>query len=185
MIILAVSASGCGVAQEAQTAFDTMMQTFQAGELEGVGRYYDFDTKNQFVNGKARQELLEKVLETLKEMRYRITGIEKIDGANVKFTVELTTLDFSEIMDQYIKRITAMTADAAYQAKVSVMTQEEYQGLLAEQMTEILEEELETVTKDVSVTMVKQGDTWIPGGDKEMFFGAVFGNLLDAVNSLV
>ena len=80
-----------------------------------------------------------------------------------------------------------MVGDEAYQSQVSGMEQGDYQKLVADKMTELLTtEEIETEEKTVMVTMVKQEDgTWVPGADKADFYGALFVNLIDAVNSLI
>lgn len=186
LVLLLVFLTGCGAKGDAETAFGAMMDTFKTGDAEVIKPYYDFHQESQFVNPDVSAEMLQVVLDTMKEMEYQVESVEKIDGANVKITAQVTTLDFSQVINLYIERLLTLVADEEYQAQVAGMSQADYQKLLADQMAEILTaEEIAAEEKTVSVTMVKQDDAWVPGGDKDAFFGALFGNLINAVNSLI
>ncbi|MBO5364511.1 MAG: DUF5105 domain-containing protein [Clostridia bacterium] len=186
LVFMLVFLTGCGAKSDAETAFATMMKAFQTGEAETIRTYYDFNQESKFVNPDASDEMLRVVLGTMQDMKYHIESVEKIDGANVKITARVTTLDFSQVMDLYIERLMMLVADETYQAQVASLAQTEYQKLIADQMAEILTgQEIDTEEKTVSVTMVKEKDQWVPGGDRDAFFDALFGNLIGAVNSLI
>ncbi len=186
MVLVLAFLTGCGAKGDAETAFDTMMKTFQTGNAEAILPYYDFEQESQFVNPDASEEMLRVVLATLQDMKYHVESVEKIDGANVRMIARVTTLDFSQVMNLYIERLLTMVEDQEYQGQVPGMSQTDYQKRVADQMAEILtSEELGTVEKTVTLTMVKENDTWVPGGDKEDFYGALFENLIGAVNSLI
>lgn len=186
MVVMMASVTGCGGEKDARAAFDGMMQAFQTGEAEKINAYYDFAEVSRFINVEDQAEMLQTILDTLKQMEYRVDSVEKIDGANVKVTATVTTMDFSQVLDRYLEKVIAMVSDESYQARIGSMTQEEYQKLLASQMTETLKEgAFPTTEKTISVTMVKEGGKWVAGGDKDAFLGALFSNLTEAVNSLV
>ncbi len=186
LVLMLVFLTGCGAKGDAETAFDTMMKVLQTGDAEAILPYYNFNQESKFVNPDASSEMLQVVLGTMKDMKYHVESVEKIDGANVKITAKVTTLDFSQVINLYIEKLLTMVEDPDYQAQVGGMSQEDYQMRMADQMTEIITSgELGTEEKTVSITMVKEEDTWVPGGDKEDFFGSLFENLIGAVNSLI
>ncbi len=178
--------AGCGAKKDAGTAFDAMMQVIQTGDIERIGEYYDFGADDSFLENKTAQSMTAAVTEILKKTQYRVESAEKLDASNVKITARVTTLDLSQVMNRYINEIMTMVAGDEYQAKVSTMTQEEYQKLLTDKMLEILNrEDIGTTESTISVTMVKSDGKWIPGGDKDEFFGTLFGDLTKAVQSLI
>ncbi len=184
--MLLVSVTGCGAKSGAEEAFSTMMQILQTGEIETIGGYYNFDEISRFLDAEKQQELLTVVFQTLKEMEYQIESVEKINGANVKVSAKIKILDFSQVMERYLEAVMAMTANPQYQAKLPTIKAEEYQNMLADAMAEILADpDIPKVSQTVEITMVKQNGKWMPGGDKNEFFGVLFGNLMDAVNSLL
>ncbi len=186
LVMVLMLLTACGAKGDAETAFDTMMQAFRTGDAATIQPYYDFQEESKFVNPDVSDEMLQVVLATMKDMKYHIESVEKIDGANVRIVARVTTLDFSQIMNLYIGKLLTMVEDPDYQAQVGEMSQEDYQRRMADQMAEIINSgELGTMEKTVTLTMVKEKDQWIPGGDKDEFYGSLFENLIGAVNSLI
>ncbi len=186
VIVMAFMLVGCGAKGDAKKAFNNMMQAFQTGEAETISKYYDFNAVSRFVNADDQTEMLNAVLEPLKSMQYQVISVEKLDGANVRVTASITSIDFTEVMDRYIKGVMEMVVSDSYQDQVAGMSKEDYQKLLASKMTEVLAQaDIPKTDKEVSVTMVKKDGEWVAGGDSDELLGALFGNLTDAVNSLI
>lgn len=187
LVLVVVCLAGCGAKNDAETTFDTMMKALQTGDANEIRPYYDFSQESNFSNVSTANEMEDVVLATLKKMEYRVDSAERLDNNNVKMTITATTLDFTQVMNAYVEQLILMVEDDAYQSQLATMEQGDYQKLVAERMTGLLEsEEIATEEKTISVTMVKQEDgTWAPGADKDEFFGALFVNLFDAVNSLI
>ena len=183
--ILVVTLAGCGAKSDATKAFDTMMAALKSGEKEQIAPYYDFGANDQVVA--ENKDVLEKeILKTLTKMDYKVTSSEKIDGNKVKLKIDVTTLDFSEVMNRFVEKIMALVSAEDYQARVGSMSQEEYQGLLAEQMLDVLnQEDIPTVEETLEVTMEKESGSWKLGEGKTEFMNAVFANLIQVVASLV
>ena len=175
---------GCGAKQDAGGAFDTMMQALISGDLEKISAYYQIQDQD-LLDQETKSVVTTAAAEVLKKTQYRITSAEKEDDGSVKITAAVTTVDFSKVVSTYLGEVMAMVADADYQAKLPSMTQEEYQKRLADKMAEVIRrDDLGTVETTLTVTMVKEDGTWVPGSDKDAFFEALFGNLIKAVSSL-
>ena len=163
-----------------------MMEAFRTGSADEIAEYYDFEDISRFINEDDGNAMQNAILSTLTQMTYKIDKTEKTDKNAVKITATVTTIDFSAVMDKYITSVTEMVADSDYQKNVINMTPEQYQKILAEKMTDIINSgDLGSVEKNVSVTMVKENEQWKPGGDKEDIISELFGDLTDAVNSLI
>ena len=175
---------GCGAKQDAGGAFDTMMLALISGDLEKISAYYQIQDQD-LLDQETKSVVTTAAAEVLKKTQYRITSAEKEDDGSVKITAAVTTVDFSKVVSTYLGEVMAMVADADYQAKLPSMTQEEYQKRLADKMAEVIRrDDLGTVETTLTVTMVKEDGTWVPGSDKDAFFEALFGNLIKAVSSL-
>ena len=184
-IVLAVVFSGCA-RSDAKAAFCDMMDSFCTGSADEIEKYYNFEDISRFINEEDGNAVQDVILSTLTQMTYKVEGTDKIDKKAVKVTAKVTTIDFSSVMEKYITSITEMVAEPDYQKNISTMTPEQYQKILAGKMEEIINSgNSGTVEKNVSVTMVKENNQWKPGGDKEDIIGELFGDLTDAVNSLI
>lgn len=186
VVVLVLSLSGCGAKSDATKAFDAMMTAFKSGEKEKIAPYYDFEATAEHVVANNKEELEQEILKTLKKMDYKVISGEKVDNNQVKLKVEVTTLDFSEVMNRFIAKVMELVSAEDYQARVGSMSQEEYQSLLAEQMMTVLnQEDIPTVQETLEVTMEKESGNWKLGGSKTEFLNAVFANLIQVVTSLV
>lgn len=187
LVALLLCFTGCGAKGDAEEAFHTMMMAFQTGDADAIKPYYDFQKESQLESSNASGEMFHVILETLKEMEYQVDEVKKVDGNTVQIMVVVTTVDFSEVMNLYIEQLMTLVGDEEYQSGIPDMEKEEYQSIIAAQMTESLKkEDLSVVEKTLTLTMVKQEDgSWVPGPDREAFYGGLFGSLVDAVNSLI
>ena len=186
LILLLLSAAGCSSVSSAQESFEEMMQAFQTGDREQISAYYDFAKISKFINAKDSEDMENAVLATLPSMEYKVNSAEKSGKQTVKMNVEITTVDFSVVMQNYIQKVMELVGSPEYQEKISGMTKEEYQTLLAQQLTDVLRQgELPKATNTLDVTMMKSDKEWKLGGDGETFLGALFANLSNAVNALI
>ena len=186
VLILSLGLVGCNTVEEATKSFDEMMTAFKSGEKEQIYEYYNFEEESKIIDDMVSDEFYSVVLSTLSKMDYKIKNTEKIDSSTVKFTIDLTTIDFSKVMDLYIGKIMEMVESSEYQANVGSMTKEEYQRRLTDKMVEMLESpDMTTMENQVVLTMNKINGTWHPGPEKDQFIKSVFSSLMDAVNSLV
>ncbi len=188
ILVLLLCLTGCGADHgDAETAFNTMMNTFKTGDVEAIKAYYDFSQESKFVNSDVSDEMVQMVFDTMKEMEYQVENVEVVDDNTVRISTVVTTLDFSQVINLYMEQLIFMVEGEEYQNSLSEMEQEDYQELIAEQMTEILSsEDIDTEEKTVTVTMLKQEDgTWVPGEEKQELCGVLFENLLESVNSLL
>ena len=178
--------SGCGAKSDAKKELDLIMQAFKTGNSEKINEYYNFDEISRFINPDKQDEMLSAVLKILPEMDYSISSVEKIDTDTVEISLTIKTLDFSGIMNRYIQEIKDMVEEKDYQKTISSMSQEEYQNLLADKMlSAIAQEKDEKIVKTVRVTMNKQNGKWRMTDGNDAFLRTMFGNLIDAVNSLI
>lgn len=186
IVVLSLGLVGCNAEKEATEAFHEMMAAFKSGDKEQILAYYNFEDVSQIIDEAVSEELITVVLSTLSKMDYKIKSTEKIDGSTVRFTVDLTTVDFSKVMELYISEIMEMVASPEYQAKIGGMSKEDYQKELTQRMVDVLESpDMTTSENEIVLTMNKINGKWYPGPEKDEFIKSVFSSLMDAVNSLV
>lgn len=184
-MMLTFTACG-GVESEARETFESMMNAFKSCDKTQINKYYGFDKLTSYIEAEEGKLLSDAVLGTLSEMDYKVNSSEIISSSAVKLDVEITTVDFSRIMNSYIEKVTALVASPEYQAKVRTMDDEEYKSLMAAQMIACIEESGKaTVTKTAEVTMIKGESGWSLGGNSDDFLGILFENLSNAVEALV
>lgn len=184
---MTLTLAACGGAEsEARETFESMMNAFKSCDKTQINKYYGFDKLTSYIEAEEGEFLSDAVLGTLSEMDYKVNSAEKVNSTAVKLNVEITTVDFSKIMNNYIEKVTALVASPEYQAKVRTMDDSEYKSLMAAQMIDCIEESgKETVTKTTDVTMIKSESGWSLGGNSDDFLGVLFENLSNAVEALV
>lgn len=190
VLFIAVTAfiiSGCSDgAADAQAAFENIMTALQSCDKSEIDEYYSFAELAAFVDEAAGAELESAVISTLSKMRYRVNSAEKTENGAVALSVEITTVDFSAVMKDYINNVINLVDSKEYKARVSSMTDESYRKLMAEQMISALNRCGDTTTSQtIVVTMTKSGDTWKLGGASDEFLGALFANMSEAVAALI
>lgn len=187
VIAVALSFSACGgVAQEAQTEFENMMDAFKTCDKAQIDEYYSFENLVSYIEAEEGELLSNAILSTLSKMDYKVNSAEKINSNAVKLNVEITTVDFSVIMRNYIDKVMALVASSEYQSKIGQMDEKEYQSLMVAQMIASIEGcGDERTSKMIDVTMTKGTSGWTVGGNSDEFLGALFENMSNALESLM
>lgn len=187
LLIISVLLSGCsGTAADAQTDFEKIMTAFKSADREEIDDAYNFSEVVGFIEGTNGEAFSDAIISTLPNMSYKVNSAERVSGTVVKLNVEITTVDYSEIVKQYIDNVTHLVESSDYKAMVSTITDAEYAKIISEQMAQAIKECSNTsVTKTVDVTMTKSGEKWKISGNSEEFLGALFANLSTAVEALM
>ncbi len=186
VLIMALLLSGC-IASEmgAKKAFEGMMNAFKECNSEEIENYYSFSGVTNYIDEVSGEEYRDAILSTLSKMDYKINSARTVNDTTVIINADITTIDFSEIINSYIEEIVETVESKEYQLKVKSMTTEEYKTKMAEKMVDAIEESSgKTVTKPVEVMMVKSGDEWVLGGEADVFLGVLFADMSNAVRSL-
>ena len=182
--VLIFSSCDSGTA-EAQNAFRDIMETFKTCDEKAIDEAYGFTEIASFVDKNSGEKLRNDVISTLSEMEYKVNSAERISSSAVQLNVDIKTVDFSQIVDIYIDKVTELVESREYQSKISSMNDEEYETLIAGKMIEAIDEANgEKVTKTLDVVMTKSGSVWKLGGNSDEFLEALFEGLSTAVESL-
>lgn len=182
--VLIFSSCDSGTA-EAQNAFRDIMETFKTCDEKAIDEAYGFTEIVSFVDKTSGEKLRNAVISTLSEMEYKVNSAERISSSAVRLNVDIKTVDFSQIVDIYIDKVTELVKSREYQSKISSMDDEEYETLMADKMIEAIDEANgEKVTKTLDVVMTKSGSAWKLGGNSDEFLEALFEGLSTAVESL-
>ncbi len=180
--VLALALSGCGgsaeeAEQEARQAFDSVMNAFVAGDVEKIKTYCDSSAINQ------ESELRSIILSSLGNVTYTVNSAEAQNSKKVTVNADINLIDASQVMQKYIESIAAMISSDEYQSKLPTMTKEEYQEMMDGKLAEILSSgEMPSVTKNLSVIMVKSGDGWKVEGSE--LPDLLVTNTLNAINQI-
>ena len=131
------------------------------------------------------EEYQDAVLSTLKSMDYKVNSIKDAGDNAMVINVDITTLDYSKIIERYIEDMMELVDSKEYQVKIKSMTAGDYKKLMVDKMIDaISESSSEKVTKTVDVLMIKSGEKWVLGGDADAFLGILFADISNAVESL-
>lgn len=180
--------TGCSAAEkEAQTALTNILEALKSGESRQIDKYYSFDRVTAYVDEKDGEEFREAVLSTLPEMSYKLNSAKKVSDTAVNVDVELTTVDFAEIVENYIDRVIETVSSDEYKSAVDSMTEEAYNVKMTKLMEECIADGADTkATRTITVTMIKgTSGAWTLGGNPDELLGALFADLSDAVDYLV
>lgn len=170
---------------EAQLAFLDIMETFKTCDEKAIDEVYGFTEMTSFVDKTSGEKLRSAVISTLSEMKYSVNSAERVSSSAVRLNVDIETVDFSQIVDSYIGKVTELVESREYRSRISSMTDEDYEILMTGKMIEaIAETDGEKVTKTLDVVMTKSGTEWKIGGNSEEFLEALFAGLATAVESL-
>ncbi len=187
LLLVTVLLSGCsGAATDAQADFEKIMTAFKSADTEQINEVYNFSEIVGFIEGTSGEEFSDALVFTLSKMNYKVNSAERVSSAAVKLNVDITTVDYSGIVKQYIDNVNTLVSSKDYKAMISTMAEEDYQKIITEQMIKAINEcgDAQT-TKSVDVTMTKSGDKWKISGNSEELLGALFANLSTAVEALM
>lgn len=163
--------------QEAEQAFNTVMQAFVSGDAAAVNR-------NCVSAGiDESSELTKIILSSLGNVTYTVRTVNAESGDRATVNADITMIDSSQVMQKYVESIVAMVSSAEYQQRLETMTRDDYQNLMDEQLRTVLSSgEIPNVTENVNVTMVKDGGEWKVEGQN--LTGLLITNTLDAVSQI-
>ena len=162
-----------------------MMNAFKDCNKEEINKYYSFSAVTAYIDKASGKDYEDAVLSTLKSMDYSINSISDAGENAMVINVEITTLNFSKIIEKYIDDIMDLVESKEYRLKVNSMTPDEYKTLMAKKMVDAVSESTnEKVTRTIDVLMIKSGDNWVLGGDADAFLGILFADISNAVQSL-
>ena len=187
MVLCVLLCGGCaGAESEARAELENMLNAFKSCDKAQINKYYSYDSLTAYLEAEEGEILSDAVFQTLAHMNYEIKGSEKVNGTAIKFNVDITTVDFSAIMEAYINKVTALVATPEYQQRIKLMQEEDYSAMMADLMIEAIEENSsKTTTKNTDITMIKGESGWTLGGRSDDLLGMLFENLSNAVENLV
>ena len=178
-VLICAAMTGCGrsndeLTAEATTEFESLMQTFQTGDVEQIKQADKSGDIAEDLNEITNANLTAAIFGALKNMTYTINSTTVTDDSDVRFNVTLNTINSSLVMQEYISSITTLVASPEYQAQLATMTKEDYDNLMSEQMINIINSgTIPTVENTVDVTLSSENGSWQIGG-----LGRVYGAYL-------
>lgn len=181
------SMTACSSEKSAIGAFDRVIETMKSGDAKQISAYYDIsEAAADFLpNASGNDGLLSAVCGILSRLSYDSPVVQKQKDSSYLVTAKITSADFSYIIDSYIENVSVMTSSDEYKSRLSAMSSNDYQTMLAEQMTEVLNNpDLPMTQKELSLTMICEKGEWKLSGNNDIFFNSLIGNLLTIVGSL-
>ncbi len=178
---MTLSLTGCGEEKKAENAVAKMFEAFQGSEFEEAKNYVNFDALSDGATGEMdlKTEMLMKNL--FDRLEYKILSSQKIDGNKVEVAVEITAVDMKPVMQDYLKRALEYVFSNMGDSQP---TDEEMEKKMEEFFVESASQpDLETVTNEVVVAVVKEDKDWKVQPDEE-FVNALFGGLREATEDL-
>lgn len=160
LILIIGALTSCGgnteeARQEAEQAFSETMEAFKSGDVEQIKKYCDSAEIND------NTDLRAAILSSLKNVTYDINSVTASSAKKAVVNADITLIDASQVMQKYIENIAAMVSSPEYQNNLATMTKEDYQKLMDDQLTNVLENGgVPNVTKTIDVNMKKDGGSW-------------------------
>ncbi|MBQ2614295.1 MAG: hypothetical protein IJB80_03060 [Clostridia bacterium] len=184
--ILMISVTGCGAEDGATKALEEMMQALKSGDKSRVQSYYDIEALLSKVVSDNKGELETEILRIMNRMQYQILSAEQEEDGRVKISAEIVSLDNAEVMNRFLEKVMAMVASNEYQMQLPNMKRETYQGLLVQQLLDVLAaDDIPSVKETVEIMMVKDSGIWKMDRSEETFLDSLFGSFANAIVSLV
>lgn len=189
-VLICAAMTGCGrsndeLTAEATTEFESLMQTFQTGDVEQIKQADKSGDIAENLNEIANANLTAAIFGALKNMTYTVNSTTVTDDSDVRFNVTLNTINSSLVMQEYISSITTLVASPEYQAQLATMTKEDYENLMSEQMINIINSgTIPTVENTVDVTLSLDNGSW-EIKDSDEFMGLIYENVVDVLDEIV
>lgn len=189
-VLICAAMTGCGrsndeLTAEATTEFESLMQTFQTGDVEQIKQADKSGDIAEDLNEITNANLTAAIFGALKNMTYTINSTTVTDDSDVRFNVTLNTINSSLVMQEYISSITTLVASPEYQAQLATMTKEDYENLMSEQMINIINSgTIPTVENTVDVTLSLDNGSW-EIKDSDEFMGLIYENVVDVLDEIV
>lgn len=191
MVALVLSLAGCvgGIAKKVKTpaemAEDTVVKMFEAFknvDLEEAQKYVKLDAlqgESATEVGVESKMLMEALFDRLD---YKIVSSQEIDENKVEVKLEITSVDMKPVVQDYFKKAIEYAFGTAMQEPQP--TDEEMNAKMTELFLESATQEgLETITKEATVEVIKDGEEWKVEGNDE-FLNALLGGLQEATEEL-
>ena len=179
-VVLMLSLAGCGEVKKAETAVNNMFKAFKELNFDEAQKYVDME---DFSSGSGMTDNAEMFMENLfDKLEYEIVSSEKVDSENVNVKTKITAIDMKPVMKDFF---TAALEYAFANAMADPQpTEEEMQAKMEEILVECTSKpDLENLTKEVEIKVVKQDDEWKVQTDEE-FVNAVLGDLEAAAQEI-
>lgn len=189
-VLICAAMTGCGrsdeeLTAEATTEFESLMQTFQTGDVEQIKQADKSGDIAEDLNEITNANLTAAIFGALKNMTYTVNSTTVTDDSDVRFNVTLNTINSSLVMQEYISSITTLVASPEYQAQLATMTKEDYDNLMSEQMINIINSgTIPTVENTVDVTLSSENGSW-QIEDSDEFMGLIYENVVDVLDEIV
>ena len=184
-VMVAVSLTACGANPEkqAEKAVSICFTALKAGELETAANYLN-DTDiigiGDDTEDSAMNEAMTKTV--FGKLNYKILSSTLVDDNTVTVKVEISNVDMKPVFTEFFTQALQYALTNAFADPKP--TEEESNQKMEEIFNScISKEDLATVTKEVDVKVVNDGDSWIIEGDDKLA-NALLGGLLDAVEEL-
>lgn len=189
-VLICAAMTGCGrsdeeLTAEATTEFESLMQTFQTGDVEQIKQADKSGDIAEDLNEITNANLTAAIFGALKNITYTVNSTTVTDDSDVRFNVTLNTINSSLVMQEYISSITTLVASPEYQAQLATMTKEDYENLMSEQMINIINSgTIPTVENTVDVTLSSENGSW-EIEDSDEFMGLIYENVVDVLDEIV
>ena len=191
-VVLVFSFTGCSPVKKAEKAVDNSFTAIKNLDKDGffgnvkVEEGYEeelekleFDTEEQTEGDKALYESFKTITSKLE---YKILSSEEVDENTIKVKVEATSVDMAPIWGDFFTKIFAYALENAFSAQTisDDEKEENFKKLFSESVTN---SNLETVTKQVDITVVKVDNEWKVVVD-ENYLNAAFGGIYDVLTQM-
>lgn len=182
VLILALTFTSCGtndeeVKTQAEQAFAEAMEAFKAGDADKINEYC------KYANISDESELRSIILSSLKNVSYNINSVTANSSKSATIDVDITLIDASQVMSKYVENIVELVSSSEYQSKIDTMTKEDYDEMMNEELSEILQSgEIPNVTQNLSIIMVKEDGSWKVDGSE--LSQLLVTNTLDAITMI-
>lgn len=183
IVVIGTCLVSCGksdseIQKEIEAAFTSVIEAFKSGDSESIKNFcISPDTLGD------ETEIKSAVLDSLGNISCTVNSVTVNDSKNVTINADITMIDTSKIMEEYINNIVALVSSAEYQSKLETMTREEYQSLMNDELKKVLSgDDIPTVTNNIDVTMRLDGNTWKLNGSE--LTDLLINNTVNAVNQI-
>lgn len=184
VIVLLFSFTGCGEVQKAEAAVNGMFKAFMNMELEEAQKYINADEITDETADEMTDEYSQVLLESIfSNLNYEIISSEKIDSNTVMVKTKITATDMLPVLRDYLTKAFEYAITSAFSSPQP--SEEETEQVMLDMLKEIVSQsELETVTNEVDLKVVKtESKEWKIESD-DAFGNAITGGLLDAVDEM-
>lgn len=184
-LAMVLSLSACGEVKQAETAVNNMFASFKSLDFEEAEKYTDLENMkiSKFEGEQGAKSNYEMYMKALFDrLDYQIVSSEKIDANTVNVVTKITAVDMKPVFSDFVS--TAMEYAISNAFADPQPTEEETDKKMQELfLASATKPNLATVTNEVTIKVVKQGEDWKIAPD-DTFVDAVFGGLVGAAEEM-